>query len=281
MRKNNNNKTNSIMNTNSLNINAMNNNTPIRNSREQTNALIQSLAQKAVAGDTTATDKLLNLLYGETLSFLSANLPKDVQKAEDMNQDLWVKVWGLLASGKYSPESGSFKSWVMKVACNMFKDEKRRAKSAPTMVSMSVVDYKTSSNDAYDANPDDCDSEDLCDSAQSYKQNGCDTDSDLCDTDSDLRNDAESLVYGSDPLAQMIDAEDARDRKPMQDELREAINSLPENQQRAIMDYYYSDMSYNEMAEEYGVSLSTALSYCHRGRKSLEKIMNKYGKARA
>lgn len=299
---NNNNKNN----INSLNINAMKNaNNTFRTTSDQTNALIQSLAVKAVAGNAEATNKLINMLYSDTLSFLTYKFKGDYRKAQDMTQDLWVKVWCMLANGSYSPEKGSgFKSWLNTVATNMFLDSARREKK---FVSIEKVEYKASKQDtldcSYEANTDDCDSSDgYYDAmkAPEFASDDCSTsegyydaaaaaipadgqEDGATDTPEDA-TDAGNPAYclNADPLTLMIAAEEADERKTKIVKLRKAINELPENQQIVVKECYLGGEQFNEIAEECGKPLATVLSYGRRGRQTLiKKMTGKDNKNRA
>lgn len=51
------------------------------------------------------------------------------------------------------------------------------------------------------------------------------------------------------------------------------IRTLPFNQKTAIYLFYYEDMPVSEIAEVMNAKQNTVLSWLHRGRKSLEKII--------
>lgn len=304
IKTNSNNNMNNINNINSLTSNAMKNtNNTFRTTTDQTDALIQSLAAESVKGNAAATNKLITMVRPHVLSFLTAKFKGNVAMAEDMTQDLLlVNVWGALSNGTYSPEKGKFKSWVMTVAYNRFRDYTRRKKSGPQFVSMDMVEYKASNQDfldrSYEADTDDCcNSEDYYDAmkAPQFASDDYPTSEDFYDAtaaaslaeeqdaaDSDTPEDATdagnpAYCLNADPLTLMIAAEDASERKAKLDMLKKAVSELPEDQQIVVKACYLGDTQFNEIAEECGKPLATVLSYGRRGRKALEKKMTVKG----
>ncbi|MBK7884262.1 MAG: sigma-70 family RNA polymerase sigma factor [Chitinophagaceae bacterium] len=96
---------------------------------------------------TTLTDKQLIHLYmegnAEALSTLVMRyknkiftsiylLVKDRHLAEDIFQDVFIKVIDTLRSGKYTDE-GKFLPWTMRIAHNMCVDHFRKVKRSPTV----------------------------------------------------------------------------------------------------------------------------------------------------
>jgi RNA polymerase sigma-70 factor, ECF subfamily len=69
----------------------------------------------------------------------------------------------------------------------------------------------------------------------------------------------------------------------MQDELvakvEEALRALPENQRTAILLFKEKEMSYEEISEILGCSLSATKSLIHRGRESLKERLKPYLKS--
>ena len=59
-------------------------------------------------------------------------LVKDKHLAEDIFQDVFIKVIDTLRSGKYTDE-GKFLPWTMRIAHNMCVDHFRKVKRSPTV----------------------------------------------------------------------------------------------------------------------------------------------------
>jgi RNA polymerase sigma-70 factor (ECF subfamily) len=66
----------------------------------------------------------------------------------------------------------------------------------------------------------------------------------------------------------------------LQDELvqkiEQALRELPENQRSAILMFREQEMSYEEIAEVLGCSLSATKSLIHRGRETLKQKLKPY-----
>jgi RNA polymerase sigma-70 factor (ECF subfamily) len=60
------------------------------------------------------------------------------------------------------------------------------------------------------------------------------------------------------------------------DKIEEALASLPENQRTAILLFQKQDLSYEDIAEVLGVSLSSTKSLIHRGRETLKERLKPY-----
>ena len=62
----------------------------------------------------------------------------------------------------------------------------------------------------------------------------------------------------------------------LEDKIQEALNSLPENQRTAILLCRQDDLSYEDIAEILGCSLSATKSLIHRGRETLKERLKPY-----
>jgi len=76
-----------------------------------------------------------------------------------------------------------------------------------------------------------------------------------------------------EPLSQLPDPPEAAVASERHSELALAMDRLPAIQQRVLLLRYYGQMSFVEIAEAIGCPLSTALSHCHRGLKTLRNIL--------
>jgi RNA polymerase sigma-70 factor (ECF subfamily) len=152
---------------------------------------------------------------------------KDQDVAEDLLQDVFVKVLHTLNSDKYN-EEGKFQPWVMRIAHNMAIDYFRKAKRYPTIL----------------------------------------------------------LEDGSNLLNSLSFAEDSSEEQRIKDEthawVRNLIDELPEAQKEVVIMRHYLDMSFQEIAEQTGVSINTALGRMRYAlnhiRKKMKQVNSAYDK---
>jgi RNA polymerase sigma-70 factor (ECF subfamily) len=152
---------------------------------------------------------------------------KDQAVAEDLLQDVFVKVLHTFNSDKYN-EEGKFHPWVMRIAHNMAIDHFRKAKRYPTIL----------------------------------------------------------LEDGSNLLNSLSFAEDSSEEQRIKDEthawVRNLIDELPEAQKEVVIMRHYLDMSFQEIAEQTGVSINTALGRMRYAlnhiRKKMKQVNNAYDK---
>jgi RNA polymerase sigma-70 factor (ECF subfamily) len=152
---------------------------------------------------------------------------KDQDVAEDLLQDVFVKVLHTLNSDKYN-EEGKFQPWVMRIAHNLAIDYFRKAKRYPTIL----------------------------------------------------------LEDGSNLLNSLSFAEDSSEEQRIKDEthawVRNLIDELPEAQKEVVIMRHYLDMSFQEIAEQTGVSINTALGRMRYAlnhiRKKMKQVNSAYDK---
>jgi RNA polymerase sigma-70 factor (ECF subfamily) len=152
---------------------------------------------------------------------------KDQDVAEDLLQDVFVKVLHTLNSDKYN-EEGKFQPWVMRIAHNMAIDHFRKAKRYPTIL----------------------------------------------------------LEDGSNLLNSLSFAEDSSEEQRIKDEthawVRNLIDELPVAQKEVVIMRHYLDMSFQEIAEQTGVSINTALGRMRYAlnhiRKKMKQVNSAYDK---
>lgn len=152
---------------------------------------------------------------------------KDQDVAEDLLQDVFVKVLHTLNSDKYN-EEGKFQPWVMRIAHNMAIDYFRKAKRYPTIL----------------------------------------------------------LEDGSNLLNSLSFAEDSSEEQRIKEEtiawVRNLIDELPEAQKEVVIMRHYLDMSFQEIAEQTGVSINTALGRMRYAlnhiRKKMKQVNSAYDK---
>ena len=129
---------------------------------------------------------------------------KDQKIAEDLLQDVFVKVVKTLNSDKYN-EEGKFQPWVMRIAHNLAIDYFRKAKRYPTI---------------------------------------------LMEDGSNIFN---SLRFAEENV------EDRQVRDENIELVKRLIEELPETQKQVLIMRHYLDMSFQEIADQTGVSINTAL----------------------
>lgn len=129
---------------------------------------------------------------------------KDQAVAEDLLQDVFVKVVQTIHSDRYS-EEGKFQPWLMRIAHNLAIDYFRKAKRYPTI---------------------------------------------LMEDGSNIFN---SLQFAEASI------EDHRIREETLEMVKKLIEELPEAQKEVLVMRHYLDMSFQEIADQTGVSINTAL----------------------
>lgn len=129
---------------------------------------------------------------------------KDQYVAEDLLQDVFVKVVQTIHSDRYS-EEGKFQPWLMRIAHNLAIDFFRKSKRSPTI---------------------------------------------LMEDGSNLFN---SLMFAEASI------EDHRVKEETLEMVKKLIEELPEAQKEVLVMRHYLDMSFQEIADQTGVSINTAL----------------------
>jgi RNA polymerase sigma-70 factor (ECF subfamily) len=87
----------------------------------------EELVKKFISGDTRCIDLLIDRHHQRIYSFIFL-MVRQRDLAEDIFQDVFVKVIYSLRSGKYA-ENGRFTSWVMRIAHNLVIDYFRKQKN--------------------------------------------------------------------------------------------------------------------------------------------------------
>lgn len=129
---------------------------------------------------------------------------KDQDVAEDLLQDVFVKVVQTIHSDKYS-EEGKFQPWLMRIAHNLAIDHFRKAKRYPTI---------------------------------------------LMEDGSNVFN---SLQFAESSI------EEQRVKEETVEMVKKLIEELPEAQKEVLVMRHYLEMSFQEIADQTGVSINTAL----------------------
>nr|MBI1232011.1 sigma-70 family RNA polymerase sigma factor [Cytophagales bacterium] len=129
---------------------------------------------------------------------------KEQGVAEDLLQDVFVKVVQTLNSDKYN-EEGKFQPWLMRIGHNLAIDHFRKMKRYPSVVM------------------------------------------------EDGSNVFNTLHFAEENV------EDLKVKEETHAMLRRLIDELPENQKQVLIMRHYMDLSFQEIAEQTGVSINTAL----------------------
>ncbi|TFV95492.1 sigma-70 family RNA polymerase sigma factor [Algoriphagus kandeliae] len=129
---------------------------------------------------------------------------KDQELAEDLLQDVFVKVINTLHSDKYN-EEGKFQPWIMRIAHNLAVDHFRKSRRYPVIIM------------------------------------------------EDGSNIFNSLRFSEGNV------EDDQVKEEEVALIRRLIDELPEAQKQVLIMRHYMDMSFQEIADQTGVSINTAL----------------------
>jgi RNA polymerase sigma factor (sigma-70 family) len=129
---------------------------------------------------------------------------KEQGVAEDLLQDVFVKVVQTLNSDKYN-EEGKFQPWLMRIGHNLAIDHFRKMKRYPSVVM------------------------------------------------EDGSNVFNTLMFAEENV------EDIRVKEETHAMLRRLVDELPDNQKQVLIMRHYMDLSFQEIAEQTGVSINTAL----------------------
>ncbi len=89
------------------------------------------IVQMYINGDSDALTTLINRHKDKIFTSIFL-LVKDKYLAEDLFQDLFIKVIDTLKSGRYNDE-GKFLSWIMRIAHNLCVDHFRKIKRSPSI----------------------------------------------------------------------------------------------------------------------------------------------------
>lgn len=129
---------------------------------------------------------------------------KEQGVAEDLLQDVFVKVVQTLNSDRYN-EEGKFQPWLMRIAHNLAIDHFRKMKRYPSV---------------------------------------------MMEDGSNVFN---TLNFAEENV------EDLKVKEETHTLVRQLIDELPENQKQVLIMRHYMDLSFQEIAEQTGVSINTAL----------------------
>ncbi|MDO8967677.1 MAG: sigma-70 family RNA polymerase sigma factor [Algoriphagus sp.] len=154
-------------------------------------------------GSEAAFDHLVDRYQSKVFTTIYL-IVKDQAVAEDLLQDVFVKVVQTIHSDRYS-EEGKFQPWLMRIAHNLAIDYFRKAKRYPTI---------------------------------------------LMEDGSNIFN---SLQFAESSI------EDHRVREETLEMVKKLIEELPEAQKEVLVMRHYLDMSFQEIADQTGVSINTAL----------------------
>ena len=98
----------------------------------------QDLVKFYIGGDESVIEELLRRHKSKIFTSIYL-LVKDQYLAEDIFQDVFIKVINTLRSGRYN-EEGKFLPWVMRIAHNLVIDYFRKEKRTPTITSADGTD---------------------------------------------------------------------------------------------------------------------------------------------
>lgn len=154
-------------------------------------------------GSEAAFDTLVDRYQSKVFTTIYL-IVKDQEIAEDLLQDVFVKVVQTIHSDRYS-EEGKFQPWLMRIAHNLAIDHFRKSKRYPTI---------------------------------------------LMEDGSNLFN---SLQFAESSV------EEHRVKEETLEMVKRLIEELPEAQKEVLVMRHYLDLSFQEIADQTGVSINTAL----------------------
>ena len=177
-------------------------------------------------GNEAAFNQLVDRYQSKVFTTLFL-IVKDQDVAEDLLQDVFVKVIHTLNSDKYN-EEGKFQPWLLRIAHNLAIDHFRKAKRYPTIL----------------------------------------------------------LEDGSNLLNSLKFASASSEQQQIKEEtvvwVRNLIDELPEAQKEVVIMRHYLDLSFQEIAEQTGVSINTALGRMRYAlnhiRKKMKQVNSAYDK---
>jgi RNA polymerase sigma-70 factor (ECF subfamily) len=86
------------------------------------------LVERCLQGDDSAWEAVVKL-FGKRIYNLSYRYTNRKEEAEDLTQDIMIRVYQNLKS--YRAESGSFQNWILRVARNLIIDHYRQVRRFP------------------------------------------------------------------------------------------------------------------------------------------------------
>ncbi|RDY69076.1 RNA polymerase sigma factor [Halobacillus sp. SY10] len=167
--------------------------------------------------DKTALETLYNR-YEKLLYSFAYRMMKDQQAAEEVMQDVFIKLWRGKGAGQYVKERGKFSSWLLTITRNASIDLIRKKK-----VQEVEWDQRDSMNE------------------------------------------------------EMPGVEEVVTDKEERDQLRKAIDTLPDEQQRMICLFYFQGLSQREIAEKCEIPLGTVKGRVRLALKKLREHLDEKG----
>lgn len=112
----------------------------------------QALISAYINGDEKAINTLIEKYRTKAYNYILM-LVKDRDIADDISQELFIKVMGSLKSGRYN-DTGKFQSWLMRIAHNMVIDHFRQQKQRRGVSTDTEIDI-LNNKDLVDTNIED------------------------------------------------------------------------------------------------------------------------------
>ncbi|WP_082233126.1 RNA polymerase sigma factor [Halobacillus massiliensis] len=162
--------------------------------------------------------ELLYERYEKLLYSFAYRLLKDQQGAEEVMQDVFVKLWKGKGAGRYVSERGKFSSWLLTITRNASIDVIRKKK---------VQEVEWDNRDSLNE--------------------------------------------------KMPGVEEEIQDKEERDQLRKAIDTLPDEQQRMICLFYFQGLSQREIAEKCNIPLGTVKGRVRLALKKLREHLEEKG----
>jgi len=169
------------------------------------------------SGEVSSFEQLFEKYKSRVLTTIYL-IVKDQDVAEDLLQDVFIKVLHTLNSDKYN-EEGKFQPWLMRIAHNLAIDYFRKAKRYPTII----------------------------------------------------MEDGENIFNTLKFAEQTIEETQIMEDTVLM--VQKLVDELPESQKQVLIMRHYMDLSFQEIAEQTGVSINTALGRMRYALMNLRKRM--------
>ena len=191
----------------------------------------EELMVRCKQGDVSAFDILVRRHRNKLIGYIKKNFIDDDERAKDLAQEVFLRAF--MAAPKYKPIA-KFKTWLYRIALNLYRDEYRRRKSHPSVISLYKSFLYSISDEGYE---------------ETYE------------------------LYETIPDDSFLSPEDILEKEEYKSRLKSAINSLSQKHRAVIVMRVYEGLSYDEIAEKIGCPIDTVKSRMHYAIKMLRLRM--------
>lgn len=191
----------------------------------------EELMVRCKQGEASTFNILVKRHRNKLIGYIKKNFIDDDERAKDLAQKVFLRAF--MAAPKYKPIA-KFKTWLYRIALNLYRDEYRRRKSQPSVISLYKSFLYSTSDDGYE---------------ETYE------------------------LYETIPDNSFLLPEDILEKEEYKSRLKSAINSLSQKHRTVIVMHVYERLSYDEIAEKIGCPIGTVKSRIHHAIKKLRLKM--------